>query len=273
MKNFYRSLIKKIFVPSAAVLVFLGICGSEISGQVWNPNAGGYNGGYGLVYRSLGEALATKNMQDALNRSIQTSILRQSVTRSGRPGSAASTMGKRQQPAAVGSSVFKPVAGVDTGKRLADGIGETREEKVLIRQIYIETKKAFEAEGAKMGWKNNVSGALAFFTAAAVAVHSDGEEISEAGLKALFEAIDSTFNESQITAKMPDREKQELYNTLIGFSGLLIAGYSHGQESNDAETVEEYKKLAGELTMLVLGIDPNSLTVADGYVVRRGGNE
>jgi len=47
---------------------------------------------------------------------------------------------------------------------------------------------------------------------------------------------------------------------LIGFSGLLLAGYLEGRQDNDPATLAAYRQLPGELMKLVLKIDPERFT-------------
>ena len=48
---------------------------------------------------------------------------------------------------------------------------------------------------------------------------------------------------------------------LIGFSGLMLAGYVEGKQNSDAATLASYKKLAGMLFEMVLKTDPENLRV------------
>ncbi|HEV8593839.1 MAG TPA: DUF6683 family protein, partial [Pyrinomonadaceae bacterium] len=58
-------------------------------------------------------------------------------------------------------------------------------------------------------------------------------------------------------------------NTLIGFGGLLFAGYTEGKQNNDAATLESYKKLAGMLIQMVLKTDPKNLRIENGQIVMK----
>ena len=54
---------------------------------------------------------------------------------------------------------------------------------------------------------------------------------------------------------------------LIGFSGLLIAGYLEGKQNNDAATLASYKKLSGMLVEMVLKTDPENIRVEDNRIL------
>ncbi len=54
---------------------------------------------------------------------------------------------------------------------------------------------------------------------------------------------------------------------LIGFSGLLLAGYLEGKQNNNADTLASYKKLAGMLVEMVLKTDPENIRVEDNQIM------
>lgn len=54
---------------------------------------------------------------------------------------------------------------------------------------------------------------------------------------------------------------------MIGFAGLLLAGYVEGKQANDAATLKLYSQLAGELIKMVLKIEPERLQLKDGFIV------
>ncbi len=74
----------KIKIYSAIVLLIITVIFSSsfVYAQTYNPNADGYNGGYGQVYQSFGLAQATINMQNNTNLQIQNAILEQAAKRS-----------------------------------------------------------------------------------------------------------------------------------------------------------------------------------------------
>ena len=67
--------------------------------------------------------------------------------------------------------------------------------------------------------------------------------------------------------KVANKDKQNFQNMLIGFGGLLLAGYTEGKQNGDAATLEAYKKLAGGLIQLVLKADPENLKLENGQIV------
>jgi len=165
--------------------------------------------------------------------------------------------------------VFRPDATVDTGQALADALGDTPEEKALIKKIYNATKAAYEKAAGPKGWKNNIAGGLTFFTVTAVTVYHDAAEPSDDGVDNYYKVVDASLDEIPEFAKVSNKDKQGFNNMLIGFGGLLLAGYTEGKRESDAATVETYRKLAGGLIQLVLKTDPENLQIDKGQIVMR----
>lgn len=262
-----RKMIQKLmFFVGTGVFVLMSFGVSKA--QMWNANAGGYNGGYGQVYSSFGMALATKNLQDSMNMTLQQSMMRMAMEkqsgkkavveaeanaarRSGKTPNAGSAL-PENAPIVRNYAVFKPDAGIDTGKLFAETLGETAEEQRLIKQIYAATKTAFEKQVAPKGWKNNYAAGLTFFIVTATTVYHDAAEPSDEAVNRLYKALNQVIDENAEFGKIPNRDKQEFYNKMIGFSGLILATYTEGKQNNDAATVKAAGQLAGVLIEMIL---------------------
>lgn len=252
--------------------------------QTWNSNAGGYTTGYGTVYGTFGLAQATQNIYNSMQINMQRSMMRQSMIRkwglaavekaereaaSNKSGGKAAasnpaiTVSPRPAPKNVGQ--FTPDATVNTGKTIADAVAETPQEKKLIETIVAETKKAFDAEATRRGWKkNNIAGALTFFIVSSITVAHDSEEPSDETVNALYDAIERTLDEVPEFGRMPNRDKQALNNTLLGLSGIPLATYMEGKNNNDPATIKVASALAGEMIRIVLKVEPSNARFKNG---------
>lgn len=264
------------------LLLSLGLLlASPSFAQTWNSNAGGYTTGYGTVYGSFGLAQATQNIYTTMQMNISRATMRQAMIN--KWGLAAVEKAEREaaagkQPSQAGLEVqaprvvrnwgtFKPDKKVNTGKALADGLGDTPEEKQLVAAVFQATKQAFEAQPETKAWRNNVAGALAFFIIGNVSVYQGAEEPSDQASQALFQAINQTLDEVPEFGKMANKDKQALYDTLIGFTGMPLALATEANERKDAEGAAAARAMAGELLKLVLKVDPAKIQVENGAFV------
>ena len=150
---------------------------------------------------------------------------------------------------------------------MADPVGSTTDEKALIRRIYAATRVEYEKEVAARGWKNNIAAGLTFFTVAAVTVYNDTQVPAEDGIKAYYKMMNVVLNELPEMGKAANRDKQGFSNMLVGFGGILLAGYSEAKNNNNDAALSTSKKLAGMLIEIVLKTDPENLQVENGQIV------
>jgi hypothetical protein len=241
--------------------------------QSWNSSAGGWNTGYGTVYGSFGYAMATQNMYQTSQRQMQQAMQRQvminqfglaAVEKSEREAAAGKSPAPNapQVPAPLPASKslgkFKP--GKSTAAtQIADAIGTTPEEKKFLVDVIAVTKQAFEAQPETATWKNNVAGALTFFMLSNLVVANDGAEPSEATSQALFQVFNLTVDSTPELAKASNKDKQQLYDALIGFTALPLAIATDAKERGDAKQLAQAQELARNLLQLVLKLDAKTV--------------
>ncbi len=249
----------RLLLLLVVVLSGFGIANAQIQAA----GGGYYVAGYGRVYGSFGQAsVAQSRLYDKMKT--------QTAGRTTESNSTTAPNAKPivARPAAVKNvGVFRPDATVDSANALANALGETAEEKALIKQIYTATKSVFDQEAAARGWKNNISAGLTFFTVTAMTVYYDAPEPSDEAVTDYFRSLNMAIDETPEFAKISNKEKQGFNNMLIGFSGILIATYSEGKQTENAETLATAKKLAGMLIEMVLRTDPENIRVENNQIV------
>ncbi|MDP1823503.1 MAG: hypothetical protein Q8L48_09680 [Archangium sp.] len=162
-------------------------------------------------------------------------------------------------PTPKGYGKFKPEKSVNVAKSMGETLGSTPEEKAMISTLIKATKDAFEAQPETKAWRNNVAGALAFFMITTVVVANDAPEPGDAATEAIFQAFNQSLDDLPDFAKATNKEKQQLYDTLIGFTGLPLAIYTDAKERGDAEQLAQSKELAANLLQLVLKVDASKI--------------
>ena len=262
--------MQKELRKNLAILIFTAamilLSGSSAAAQgMYNSSSGGWNTGFGTVYGSHGYALATQDMFRAMQRATNQNMIRditKSSSRTKKTGSSAGSKAVAPAPIAPKNyGAFRPDATVDTGKALVDNLGDTPEEKAFIKKIYAATKTFYEKEAAAKGWKNNIAGGLTFFTATAMTVYHDAEEPSADAANNYYKAVSGALDEMPDMATATNKEKQAFNNVLIGFSGILLAGYTEAKQTGNAETLASSKKLAGMLIEMILKTKPENITI------------
>ncbi|HXM34266.1 MAG TPA: DUF6683 family protein, partial [Pyrinomonadaceae bacterium] len=60
-----------------------------------------------------------------------------------------------------------------------------------------------------------------------------------------------------------ERQKQEMYETLVLFTGFALATYQEGKQGGNAETVKASQQLAGQNLLALTGISPDKISFND----------
>ncbi|CAN5337397.1 hypothetical protein BH10ACI3_BH10ACI3_30110 [soil metagenome] len=281
MKSEHCKTLGIVIFVSAMVFLSFG----KADAQIQSAGGGYYIAGYGNVYGSFGQASAAQSrMYDQMRlqnrkRTERDALIKQwglaAVEKAEREAAAGSAKASNPKivvpppPVVRNHGVFRPDNTVDTAKTLADALAATPAERALIEQIYTATKAAYEKEADARGWKNNIAAGLTFFTVTAMTVYRDAPEPSDEAVINYFKSVNVYLDETPEFASVPNKDKQGFNNMLIGFSGLLLAGYTEGKQQNDSATVASYGKLAGELIKIVLKADPENLRYEKGKIVMR----
>ena len=275
-----RKSFKKLAALTFA-LTFLSVGITNAQTQ----NAYGWSTGYGTVYGSYGLASTMQSMYNVARAQSQRTSSRNAMIK--KYGLAAVEKAEREAASRSSSStsnpqlvvppppvvrnhgVYRPDPSVDTGTALADNLGDTPEEKALIKQIYAATKDEYEKEAALRGWKNNIAAGLTFFTVTAMTAYHNAEEPSDEAVKTYFQLMNVALDEMPEFAAVANKDKQGFNNMLIGFSGMVLAIYSEAKQNNDAASLATSKKLAGMLIEMILKTDPENLRIENGQIVMK----
>jgi hypothetical protein len=247
-------------------------------------NAYGWSTGYGNVYGSYGLASTMQSMYNVARAQSQRTNSRNAMIK--KYGLAAVEKAEREAGTKTSSpsnpqivappprvvrnhGVYRPDPSVDTGHALAANLGDTPEEKALIKQIYAATKAGYEKEAALRGWKNNIAAGLTFFTVTAMTAYHNAEAPTDEAANTYFQVMNVVLDEIPELATVTNKDKQAFNDMLIGFSGMVLAVYTEGKQNNDAATLATSKKLAGMLIEMVLKTDPENLRIENGQIVMK----
>lgn len=212
----------------------------------------------------LGSALKAAAAKERSSRSSRSTASRNRTNRASAPPSGRTAANNRSVPL----TTFKPSGSSATFEMLADSIASNQTEREGLLLVFNATKTAFEQEAKAMGRENNIPAALTFFIITNVTVYNDDEEPSDAAVDKLWDALSAVFEESPELAAMTDREKEEIYDTLIAMSGVPLLGYMQAKESGDREMLASYQQIAGMLIQTVLQVEPGSIRfVGDDIVI------
>ena len=117
----------------------------------------------------------------------------------------------------------------------------------------------YEAEARRLGRPNDFALALAVALAVNSSVYNGTPEPSDERLLEIGDAIGELMAEQNIFAGSPERQKQEMYESMVIFTILVQAGAGEAKENKDAAGVETYRQLAGKVLQSISGLPPEKI--------------
>jgi len=125
------------------------------------------------------------------------------------------------KPAANAASLkYRPASAASKARALADELGSTAEEKQQYLAIMEGILNGYNDEAAKAGHANDISAALAFFLLANTTVYHATADSTDAQFDDLRQMVADTLLEADAMNGVSDRQKQEMAETLILYTGL-----------------------------------------------------
>jgi len=121
----------------------------------------------------------------------------------------------------------------------------------------------YEKGARAAGHANDLALALSFFFATNASVYHDAGEPTDPQMIELRNVIAEALVEGKALNGVSDRQKQEMYETLVIFTGFALATYQEGKQGRNAETVKVSQQLAGQNLLAVTGISADKITFSD----------
>ena len=172
---------------------------------------------------------------------------------------------------------FRSTGSQLTTRELANASGNTPEEKEQMFKIMGTALTLYETEARRLGRPNDFALALAVALAVNSSVYNGTPEPEEARLLEIGDAIGELMAENNIFGGIPDRQKQEMYESMVIFTMLVQAGATEAKQNGDAASAETYRQLAGKVLQNISGMPPEKIrldpeagaTTADNPVPQR----
>ena len=239
----------------------LAIVSPIVSAQT---QGGGAAAGIGRAYEAAGKSTAARELQRKMNTALIRAVAREkAVAKSGagkaRPRAPIPAPTAGAPPSMGSAGFFTPDPRSNNMSAMADQLGSNATEREQLRQLFTTTKQAFEKEVSAKGRSNNLPAAFTFFIATMVTVYHDDPEPSDESVDKLWDGMSSALSEMPELKNLTNDEKQQMYDMLVGFSGLVLAGYMQAKSTNDAESLKTFRTLSGGLIETVLKSEPDKL--------------
>ena len=180
---------------------------------------------------------------------------------------------RREKPRKIVPGSDAPVRFRSTGTQLktreiANTIDAGNEQVFTIMSAILTE---YEKGASAAGHPNDLALALSFFFATNASIYHDADQPGDAAMIELRDAIAETLVEGKALNGVTDRQKQEMYETLVIFTGFALATNQEGKQGGNAETVKVSRQLAGQNLLAITGISPDKIAfTAQGLSIDNG---
>jgi hypothetical protein len=142
-------------------------------------------------------------------------------------------------------------------REIANLIGPGNPQVVQLMSALLDE---YEKSARAAGKPNDLALALSFFFATNASVYHDTGQPTDPQMLELRETIAAALVEGNAFNGVTDRQKQEMYESLVLFTGFALAAYQEGKQGGNAESVKVGQQLAGQNLQAVTGISPDKIS-------------
>ena len=157
----------------------------------------------------------------------------------------AATPSRTAAPIDDASLRFRSSGGYIKTRELADQLGGTQAERDQYFKMMNAVLAAFDGQAAKSGRKNDLPSALSYFLAENARIYHGQADLSDAQFFELRNQIAQALTADGAIRSMSDRQKQEMYETLVVYTGLTQYGFEESVKAGNQQMSQGYQKLAG----------------------------
>lgn len=164
---------------------------------------------------------------------------------------------------------FRPTGTRLTADRLAVMIGHTPEEKAQVANWLTIIFDEFDKQAIRYKRPNDLALAISYFLGQNAAIFHGEPDPRDEQFVELSDTVSFVFGNDAGLRNLSDQQKQELFEMLVGFTGLTYASYQNALKRADQETLRESRRLAGINLKSITHISPERINfTAQGLTIK-----
>ncbi|OLD27726.1 MAG: hypothetical protein AUJ04_03395 [Acidobacteria bacterium 13_1_40CM_3_55_6] len=237
------------------ILLLLVSCASVVAQHAADGLGGAFNNPAGTtITRTIMDRIARRNRERRL-----AAARRSGASSTARTSSSADSA----QPAAKlneASVLFRPTGTQLKTREIANLIDAGNPQVLTILTTILQE---FDKGARAAGHPNDLALALSFFLATNASVYHGAGQPADPPMVELRDTIAEALVENKALNGVTDRQKQEMYETLVIFTGFALAVYEEGKQGGNAESIKTSQQLAGQNLLAFIGISPDKITFTD----------
>jgi hypothetical protein len=192
-----------------------------------------------------------------------------STSSAARPPANDAQAAEKRAKAAEASLRFQPTGTRLLTPKLVETLGKTQAQKDQVSALVTALFQEFDKQAQKLGKPNDLAFALSYFLAQNAALYRGKPEPKDEQYLELRETVAAAMGQSGGFAKMTDRQKQETYEMLVSYTGLVYVTYLDAKKRGDTETAKTMRELAGLNLKSITHIEPERINFTDqGFTIK-----
>ncbi|MGZ4873365.1 MAG: DUF6683 family protein [Candidatus Angelobacter sp.] len=186
------------------------------------------------------------------------------------PSARESQAAQKRAKAVEAALQFHPTGTRLLAPKLVDELGKTQAQKDQVSAILTVLFQEFDKQAVKLGKPNDLAFALSYFMAQNATVYRGKPDPKDEQFLELRETIVTAMGQNEAFAKMTDRQKQEMHEMLVSYTGLVYLTYQDAKKRGDLETAKTMRELAGLNLKAITHIEPERIDfTAEGLTIRK----
>jgi hypothetical protein len=182
---------------------------------------------------------------------------------------AAAQAAQKRAQATEASLRFQPTGTRLLTPKLVESLGKTQVQKDQVSALVTAIFQEFDKQAQKLGKPNDLAFALSYFLAQNATLYRGKPDPKDEQFLELRETVAAAMGQSGGFAKMTDRQKQETYEMLVSYTGLVYATYLDAKQRGDKDTMKTMRELAGLNLKSITHIEPERINFTDqGFTIK-----
>ena len=165
---------------------------------------------------------------------------------------------------------YKPTSAASKLPTLADSLGSTQAERDQYFQIMQAVVALFDQKAEQGGYPHDLALALAYFIGENLRIYHGQPEAADAQYIDLRNTIAQALSDGGVFKNATDAQKQEVYETLVAYTGTTQFGYESSLKSGQQEMAAGYQKLAGQNILTLTKMSPDTVSFGPGGLTFAG---
>lgn len=170
------------------------------------------------------------------------------------------TQTQPSKPLDESSLRFRPAGTYIKTRELADQLGNNTAERNQYFKLMNVVLDEFGKKATAAGLQNDLALALSYFFGENLRIYRGEPELSDDQYVNIRNLIAQILMAQDGLRNLSDRQKQEMYEALVAYTGITQFGYEQAKQANNEQMAKGFQKIAAQNLQALTKMSPDRLT-------------